>query len=130
MRYPFNNDDGQGADLKHYCRAPHSVQEDAIVDQYPLGEVLDKFGPRDKYNKTEYKLLAKYTKDFGIILSETRVEYSESNMAMVPAFGSTLVTWRLHDQRRQDKVMFNFADIENHFSRKRAGKCSVAHSIP
>ena len=117
LRHPFRKDDAVGPAA--YCRVPPADELDFKVDEYPLGEILDKFGPHDVYKKTEYSLLANHTRRAGIVLSNTRIEYAESNVAFVPAFGSMLATWRQHDQRRRDKAIFTFVDVANGFKQLR-----------
>ena len=117
MRHPFRTDDVLGP--APYCRVPHADELDFKVDEYPMGDVLDKFGPRDVYKKTEYSQLVKHSQNAGIVLTNKRIDYAESNLAVVPAFGGILATWRQHDQRRHDKVIFTFVDVANGYKKLR-----------
>jgi hypothetical protein len=91
------------------------VQADFVVDKLPLGPPLDKFGPRDKYNLTEYRMLAAQTRRDGLVRGETKLAFVGQNPASIDAFGSTLVSWRFQTHTKS-KVMYSFADRRQNFA--------------
>ena len=109
LRHRFNPEDRDMHPYpKHYCLAPLSGQPDFLVDAIEPGPDVPTFGVPSKYTLQEYRVLQNMTTDAGIVRGMLKVGFSLQNMAMMDMWGSTLFTWRLRDDRRQDKVMYAF----------------------
>lgn len=96
--------------VKRYCLHPVKAISDKEADKLPLGKPMDKFGPTTEYDNTPLHILANKTALTGIVHSHYKFSFSFQNAAMVDIWNTTLVTWRLRDQRRLDKVMFSYID--------------------
>lgn len=114
-KYPFHEDDENI--LEPYCIFKKEVMSDIQADKYPTGHVLDYFGVPSAYSRTPIRALKDRTVKLGIIVRNQRVRYSSQNMCVLDAWNSTLVTWRLRDQRRLDKTQFvwvNRDELDEH----------------
>lgn len=111
FKYPFREDDTNVH--TPYCLFEHGMASDKEADSYPTGPRLDYFGAPEGYSRRPIRALRDRTVALGIIVRNQKVHYSMQNMCILDAFNSTLVTWRLRDQRRLDKTQYVFVDRED-----------------
>ena len=109
-KYPFREDDTNVH--TPYCLFEHRLASDKEADSYPIGPQLDYFGAPEGYSRLPIRALRDKTVALGIIVRNQKVHYSMQNMCILDVFNSTLVTWRLRDQRRLDKTQYVFVDRE------------------
>ena len=110
FKYPFREDDLNVH--TPYCLFEHGLASNEEANSYPTGPLLDYFGAPEGYSRLPIRALRDKTVALGVIVRNQRVHYSMQNMCILDAFNSTLVTWRLRDQRRLDKTQYVFVDRE------------------